>query len=220
MPRPEKVAAVEEIAGRFKEAPAALLTEYRGLSVGEIAEVRGALREAQADYKILKNSLARIAVREVGLEELVEMLQGPVAIAFCRGDAVDAAKALDDVAKKFPVITIKGGVIEGRVIDAEQAGRLAKLESRDVQLTKIAMMSNQPLQLTVNAFSALLRDLASMLAQVMEKKESGEAPSAEGIASETEASAGKPGADETATTNDTDKGRQDEAASGGEKQEE
>jgi large subunit ribosomal protein L10 len=205
MARPEKVAAVEEIAGRFKEAPAALLTEYRGLSVGEIAEVRGALREAQADYKILKNTLARIAVREVGLEELVEMLQGPTAIAFCRGDAVDAAKALDDVAKKFPVVVVKGGVIEGRVIDAEQAGRLAKLEPRDVQLTKIAMMANQPLQQAANAFSALLRDLGSMLAQVVAKKESTEvAPEDTG----------------PAPTDEAGEETEDEAAEGGEEEKE
>src|SRR5919202_4388303 len=93
MPRPEKVQSVEEIAGRFSDSEAALLTEYRGLHVGEIAEVRRALREADADYKVLKNTLARIAVREVGLEELAGMLEGPTAIAFCHGDAVAAAKA-------------------------------------------------------------------------------------------------------------------------------
>ena len=176
MARPEKEQAVEEIAGKFGDAQAALLTEYRGLSVGEIAEVRRALRDAEADYKVLKNTLTRIAVRDVGLDELVEMLQGPTAVAFCRGDAVAAAKALDDAAKKFPVLVVKGGVLRGQVIDAEQAKALAKLEPREVQLAKVAMMMNAPLQQTVNVFSALLRDLGSMLGQVLAQKESAEPP--------------------------------------------
>lgn len=179
MARPDKTQAVEEITGRFQESTAALLTEYRGLSVGEIADLRGALREADADYKVLKNTLARIAVRDVGLEELVEMLEGPTAIAFCRGDAVTAAKALDEAAKKYPVLVIKGGVLRGKIIDADQARALASLEPREVQLAKIAMLMNTPLQQTVNVFAAALRDLGSMLAQVLAKKESGELPAGE-----------------------------------------
>jgi large subunit ribosomal protein L10 len=174
MPRPEKVHSVQEIAGRFRDAEAALLTEYRGLHVSDIAEVRTALRDADADYKVLKNTLARIAVREVGLDELVGMLEGPTAIAFCNGDAVAAAKALDEAAKKFPVLIIKGGVLQGKVIGGEQAQRLAKLESREIQLGKIVMLVNTPLQQMVNVLAAPLRDLGSMLAQVIAKKESGE----------------------------------------------
>ena len=176
MARPEKTQAVEEITGRFQEANAALLTEYRGLSVAEIAELRSALREADAEYKVLKNTLARIAVREVGLEELVGMLEGPTAVAFVKGDAVAAAKALDDAAKKFPVLVVKGGVLRGKIIDADQTKELASVEPREVQLAKIAMMMNSPLQQTVNVFAAALRDLGSMLAQVIAKKESGELP--------------------------------------------
>ena len=170
MARPEKVEAVKDIAGRFSDSDAALLTEYRGLSVTDMAEVRVALGEAEADYKVLKNTLARIAVREVGLEDLVGMLEGPTAIAFIKGDAAAAAKALDAAAKKFPVLQIKGGVLSGRIIDADQARELASLEPREVQLTKIAMMMNSPLQQTVNVIGALLRDLGSMLAQVIEQK--------------------------------------------------
>ena len=180
MARPEKTQAVEEITGRFQEANAALLTEYRGLTVSEIAELRGALREADAEYKVLKNTLARIAVREVGLDELVGMLEGPTAIAFVKGDAVAAAKALDDAAKRFPVLVIKGGVLRGKIIDADQTKALASLEPREVQLAKIAMMMNTPLQQTVNVFAAALRDLGSMLAQVVAKKESGELPGGSG----------------------------------------
>jgi large subunit ribosomal protein L10 len=180
MARPEKVAAVEEIRSRFEDSDAALLTEYRGLLVGQIAEVRNSLRETGSDYKVIKNTLARIAVREVGLEDLVGMLEGPTAVAFVKGDAAAAAKALDEAAKKFPVLVVKGGVLNGRVIDASQAGRLAQLEPRDVQLAKIAMMMNSPAQQTANVLSALLRNLGSMLAQVVTQKESAApAPAAE-----------------------------------------
>ena len=210
MARPEKSQAVAEITERFQEASAALLTEYRGLHVGEIAEVRGALREADTDYKVLKNTLARIAVREVGLEDLVGMLEGPTAIAFVKGDAVEAAKALDDAAKKFPVLVIKGGVVEGKIIDADQARALAKLEPRETQLAKIVLMVNTPLQQTANVLSALLRDFGSMLAQVVAKKESGELPggagengAAEEPASEASAPAAADTPDETPPTEET-----------------
>ena len=176
MAKENKQQVVEEIRARFEESDAALLTEYRGLTVGEISELRTALREANTDYKVLKNTLARIAVREVGLEDLASSLVGPTAIAFIKGDAVAAAKALDDAAKKFPVLVVKGGVISGKIIDAAGAKELASLEPREVQLAKIAMLFNTPLQQTVNVFAALLRDFGSMLAQVLAKKESGELP--------------------------------------------
>lgn len=181
MARPEKSSAVAEITARFEEADAALLTEYRGLRVAEMAELRNALREAGADYKVLKNTLARIAVKDSGYEDLTEMLVGPTAVVFVRGDVVQAAKALDDAVKKFPVLVVKGGALRGgKLIDAEEAKKLAKLESREVLLTKIAIMLNQPATQTVNVFAALLRDLGSMLTQVVQKKESGELPGGSG----------------------------------------
>jgi large subunit ribosomal protein L10 len=173
MARPEKEGAVKAIVARFENAEATLLTEYRGLKVSEIAEVRRALRQANAEYRVLKNTLARIAVREVGLDDLVEWLEGPTAIVFVKGDVAEAAKALDDAVKKYPVLVIKGGTLRGgKLIDADQAKALAALESREVLLTKIAMMLNQPAQLTVNVLAALLRDLGSMLGQVLAAKES------------------------------------------------
>jgi large subunit ribosomal protein L10 len=178
MAQPQKVQRVKEISARFNEADAALLTEYRGLTVTEIAEVRNALREVGTEYKVLKNTLARLAVREVGLEELVAILEGPTAIAFVHGDAVDAARALDSAAKKYPVLVIKGGVLDGKIMDADQARALARLEPREVQLATIARMMNTPLQQTANVLSALLRDFGSMLTQVLSQKES-EAPTAE-----------------------------------------
>lgn len=175
MARPEKVQAVEQISERFSKAEGVILTEYRGLTVGEMAELRAALREADADYKVLKNTLARIAVREVGHEELVDMLEGPTAIAFANRDPAAVAKALDDAAKKWPVLVIKGGLLAGKVITADQAQELAKLEPREVQLAKIAMMMNSPVQQLANVISALLRDLGSMLAQVADQKRESEA---------------------------------------------
>lgn len=172
MARPEKVQEVEQIKERFSEADGALLTEYRGLTVGEMADLRSSLREADAEYKVLKNTLTRIAVREVGLEGLVELLEGPTAIAFCKTDSAAVAKALDEAAKKYPVLVVKGGVLRGKLITADQAKQLAKLEPRETQLAKIAMLMNSPAQQTANVLSALLRDLGSMLTQVGQQKES------------------------------------------------
>jgi large subunit ribosomal protein L10 len=171
MARPDKVQAVEDIEQRFERSEAALLTDYRGLKVTEMAEVRGALRDAEADYKVLKNTLARIAVGNLGLGELTPMFEGPTAIAFCRGDAVAAAKALEDAARRFPVLAVKGGVLRGVVIDAGQARELASLESREVQLARLAVMASSPLQAAANVLGALQRSLASMLAQVVAQRE-------------------------------------------------
>lgn len=178
MPRPEKVQAVEQIKERFKDVDGALLTEYRGLTVSEMAELRSSLRESEAEYKVLKNTLTRIAVTEIGLEGLVGMLEGPTAIAFCKNDAAAVAKTLDEATKKYPVLVIKGGVLNGAIIDADQAKHLAKLEPRETQLAKIAMLVNSSVQQTANVLSALLRDLGSMLAQVTQKKESEESEAA------------------------------------------
>lgn len=177
MARPEKVSAVQEITERFEGADATLVTEYRGLRVSEIAEVRAALREANAEYKVMKNTLARIAVREVGLDDLIGELTGPTAVVFVQGDVAAAAKALDEAAKKYPVLIIKGGTLKGgKIFSAEQAKALAKIEPREVLLAKIAMLANSPAQQTANVLSALLRNFGSMLAQVVTKKESGELP--------------------------------------------
>jgi large subunit ribosomal protein L10 len=229
MARPEKVAAVKEISERFSNSEAALLTEYRGLTVSQMAEVRQALREADAetDYKVSKNSLARIAVKDLGLEDLIDLLVGPTAIAYVTGDAAAAAKAIDTVAKKYPVLRVKGGILDGKFISAEQATELAKLEPRETQLAQIAMMLNQPAQLTANVLAALLRDLGSMLAQVVTKKESdapqpeavsesaaeeapAEAPAEEAPAEEAPA-AEAPAAEDEATSDSTESSDEDTA---------
>lgn len=185
MARPEKVSAVAEITARFEGADATLVTEYRGLRVSEIAEVREALRGANAEYKVMKNTLARIAVREVGLDELVGELTGPTAVVFVQGDVAAAAKALDEAAKKYPVLIVKGGTLKGgKIFTAEQAKALAKIEPREVLLAKVAMLANSPAQQAANVLSALLRNFGSMLAQVVTKKESGELPAGDAPAAE------------------------------------
>jgi len=171
MAKPEKVEAVGEISERLQEADAVLLTEYRGLHVGEIADVRNALREVDADLKVLKNTLARIAARDAGLEEFASMIGGPTAMAFVRGDAIGAAKALDEAARKYPVLAVRGGILRGKVISEAQVAQLATIESREVLLARIAGLFNAPAQRTAGAAAALLQNLGSMLSQVMAQKE-------------------------------------------------
>ena len=123
MARPEKVAAVAEIRDRLTDSDAAVLTEYRGLKVSELAELRGALRPAGTDFKIFKNTLARRAAEEAGLAELIPMLEGPTAIAFVKGDAVIAAKALRDFGRTNAALVVKGGLLGTNVLDARRRHR-------------------------------------------------------------------------------------------------
>ena len=132
-----KTAAVAEIAESFRGSSAALLTEYRGLSVAEITELRRALG-AGTRYAVVKNTLTKIAAGEAGLEGLDEMLAGPTAIAFVTGDPVEAAKGLRDFAKAHPFLVVKGGVLDGKPLTPEEITRLADLESREVLLAKLA----------------------------------------------------------------------------------
>lgn len=171
MAKPEKVQAVGEISDRLREAAAVLLTEYRGLHVGEIADVRNSLRAVDADLKVLKNSLARIAARDAGLEEFASMIGGPTAMAFVRGDPIGAAKALDEAARKYPVLAVRGGILHGKVITETQVAKLATIESREVLLARIAGLFNAPAQRTAGAAAALLQNLGSMLSQVVAQKE-------------------------------------------------
>ncbi len=126
MARPEKVAVVEEIREKLVGSDAAVLTEYRGLKVGELAELRGALRPAGAEFKIFKNTLARRAAEDAGLNDLVPMLLGPTAIAFVTGDAVTAAKALRDFARAHEALIVKGGLLGDRTLDAADLSRAGR----------------------------------------------------------------------------------------------
>ncbi|MBK8461663.1 MAG: 50S ribosomal protein L10 [Nigerium sp.] len=137
MARPEKAAAVAELKEAFSSSNAAVLTEYRGLTVKSIKALRRALGE-NATYAVAKNTLTQIAAREAGIEGLDEQLSGPTAIAFINGDVATVAKGLRDFAKDNPLLVIKGGVMDGRVLGVDEVKKLADLESREVLLAKLA----------------------------------------------------------------------------------
>ena len=172
MPRPEKTAVVEEIRNKLSEADAAMLTEYRGLSVGALAELRGSLRPANTEYKVFKISLARRAVEAAGLEALLPMLEGPIAFAFVRGDAVLAAKALKDFGRVHPELVVKGGLLGERVMTAGDLSELADVPPRDVLLARMAGGFQAPLTKAAGLFQAFTRNLAYGVAALIEKKES------------------------------------------------
>lgn len=135
MARPDKAAAVAELTDKFKSSGAAVLTEYRGLTVAQLKALRTALR-GNADYAVVKNTLTAIAAKDAGLEGLTDELKGPSAIAFVTGDPVATAKSLRDFAKANPALVVKGGVLDGRPLTAADVTKLADLESREVLLAK------------------------------------------------------------------------------------
>ena len=137
MARPDKVAAVAELKDMFTSSQAVVLTEYRGLTVAQLKDLRRSLGD-QATYAVAKNTLAAIAAKEAGIEGLDETLTGPTAIAFVTGDIAAATKGLRDFAKANPSLAIKGGVLEGKFLDAQAVLKLADLESREVLLAKMA----------------------------------------------------------------------------------
>jgi large subunit ribosomal protein L10 len=171
-PRPEKVAVVEEVRQRFSDADAVLLTEYRGINVGELAALRGALRDAGGVYKVYKNTLVRFAARDLGLE-LDDQLTGPTAIAFVPagggGDPVTVAKALRDFAKGNPSLVVKGGVLGGRLLSADDAKALADVAPREELLAKLAGLMAAPMQQFAGLLQALPRDFAYGLQALIEK---------------------------------------------------
>ena len=127
-PRQDKVEAVDDFKERYARAEAVVLTEYRGLNVNQLGELRTKLRDAGAEYKVYKNTLATIAVRDLGIEELAEMLQGPTATVFAMGDAVAAAKALSDFSKDNELLVLKGGILAGKTLGAKDIQGLASLD--------------------------------------------------------------------------------------------
>jgi large subunit ribosomal protein L10 len=196
-PRPEKVAVVDEVKTRLDSSSAAILTEYRGLKVQELADLRRALRAAGGDYKVYKNTLVRFAARDLGLDELVALLEGPTAIAFVDGDAVNVAKALRDFARTNPNLVVKGGVLGSRILSAKDAGALAEVPPREVLLARLAGGLAAPLQQFAGLLQALPRNFAYGLQALVDK---GGAPGAPAPAAEPEPAA----AAETEPTTETE----------------
>jgi large subunit ribosomal protein L10 len=158
-----KTAVIDEIKERFATADAAVLTEYRGLTVTAIADLRAALRPAATDYKVFKNTLARRAAADAGLAEVVDQLIGPVAIAFVRhdgGDAVTAAKALRDFARANPNLVVKGGMLGPRLLSTKEIEDLADVAPREVLLARLAGGFQAPLVKAAGLFQAFTRNFA------------------------------------------------------------
>jgi large subunit ribosomal protein L10 len=170
VPNASNVAEVEAIKGRLEGSVAALLTEYRGLKVAELGELRASLRGSSTEYRVLKNTLTSIAVREAGYEDLVGLLQGPTAVAFVHGDPVQAAKDLAEFARTHPSLVLKGGVMDGKVLGAAEVRQLATLESREVLLARLAGLLQASAQQTVNLLAAPLRQVATMTAALRDQK--------------------------------------------------
>ena len=210
--RPDKGDAVAELTESFTSSAASVLTEYRGLTVKQISELRRALG-ADTTYSVVKNTLSRIAAKNAGLEGLDALLSGPTAVAFVGGDPVNAAKSLRDFAKTHPALVVKGGVMDGKALTADEVKKLADLESREVLLAKLAGAMKASLTQAVYLFAAPLSQAARALG-ALEAKAAADpsvlaggagtpAPAAEAPAAEdtTEAPAAE---DSTVTTSETE----------------
>ncbi|MGI8531661.1 MAG: 50S ribosomal protein L10 [Geodermatophilaceae bacterium] len=186
MAKPEKVTAVAEIASRFTESSAAVLTEYRGLTVAQLTEVRRALGPGNS-YAVVKNTLTRRAARDAGLDQLDELLTGPTAIAFITGDPVAPTKGLRDFSQAHPMLVIKGGVLDGRPISPAEIATIADLDSREVLLAKLAVAMKGNLTKAAGLFQAPLAQLARLGAALVDKRTAAETLPAETPAAETPA---------------------------------
>jgi large subunit ribosomal protein L10 len=145
MLKAEKIDKVKELTERFKSSSGAMFADFRGLTVKDATELRRALRAAQTSFAVVKNTLTRLAVKDAGLEDALRLLDGPTAVAFIGGDAVGGAKAVLDLAKRFPALVVKGALIDGNVLGEEDARALASLDTKEVSLAKLAGLLQAPL---------------------------------------------------------------------------
>ena len=183
MARADKVTAVAELTERFQTSTGAVLTEYRGLTVTQLGELRQSLGE-NATFAVVKNTLTKIAADQAGVTaELTNLLSGPSAIAFVSGDVVEAAKGLRDFAQANPLLVIKGGVLDGKPLTPAEIVQLADLESREVLLAKLAGAMKASMAGAAATFAALPQQMAR-LAAALEAKRAAEAPAAEAPAAE------------------------------------
>lgn len=169
MARADKATAVADIAEQFKESTAALVTEYRGLTVANLAELRRSLG-ASATYSVAKNTLVKRAASEAGVDGLDELFAGPTAIAFITGEPVDAAKAIKTFAKEHKALVIKGGYMDGRALTVAEVERIADLESREVLLAKLAGAMKGNLAKAAGLFNAPASQVARLAAALQDKK--------------------------------------------------
>ena len=178
MPNTQKIERVAELKERIEASEALLLTDYRGLSVTEITELRRSLREGGARFAVIKNTLMRRALEGTDAAELGSLFEGPSAVAFVDADPVAAAKSVTAAAKKFPTLVLKGGFVEGRVLDADQTKALADLDSREVMLSKLAGMMKSEIARAAAAFQATQAKFLSLLEAFKAKLPAEEQPPA------------------------------------------
>jgi large subunit ribosomal protein L10 len=178
MARSDKAAAVADLVESFSSSAGAVLTEYRGLTVKQLQDLRRALGE-NATYAVVKNTLTQIAAKQAGVPGVDDLLTGPTAIAFINGDAVEAAKGLRDFARTHPALVVKGGYLEGNALDASEIARLADLESRDVLLAKLAGAMLGSLSQAASLFNAPLAQTARLAAALRDKAGEDAAPGPE-----------------------------------------
>jgi large subunit ribosomal protein L10 len=177
--RDQKAAAIAEIAADIESSQAVFAVDYRGISVPQAAELRAKLREADAVFRVVKNSLTQRAADQTGAEDLKPLLQGPTALTFVRGDAALAAKAIADYARLTQLLPFKGGVMDGAALDPDQLRAISRLPSREVLYGQLVGVVASPISGLVRTLGALVGGLAVALGQVREKKESGEIPAGE-----------------------------------------
>ncbi|MFS8665977.1 MAG: 50S ribosomal protein L10 [Limnochordales bacterium] len=171
MPRPEKVAAVEEIRGQLQASKAVFVTDYRGLTVAEMTRLRRKLREAGAEYKVVKNPLTRLAAAETDAQALEPLLVGPTALAFAKEDPVAAAKALNEFVRESRVLEIRGGVLGGKPLSVQDVQALADLPPREVLLAQVVGGFQAPIAGFVSVLQGTLRKLVYALDAVRQQKE-------------------------------------------------
>jgi large subunit ribosomal protein L10 len=169
MNRDEKASTIGEIAAQIEAAEAIFAVDYRGISVPQAAELRGKLREADASFRIVKNRLTKIAADKVGEERLAELLQGPTALTFVRGDTAQAAKAISTFNKEHDVLTYKGGFMDGISLDEERFKAIAKLPAREVLIGQFAGVVASPLTGLVRGLGSMIQGLALQLGQIAEQ---------------------------------------------------
>jgi large subunit ribosomal protein L10 len=205
MARADKEIAVAELADRFRNSTGAVLTEYRGLTVSQLGELRQSLG-ANAQFAVVKNTLTKIAATQAGVTaELTALLEGPSAIAFLHGDAVEAARGLRDFSRTYPLLVIKGGVLDGKPLKPADIVKLADLEPREVLLAKLAGAMKASLAGAAATFNALPAQMARLLAALEEKRAAAGGPAAQADdtpAGETAEASEPAEASETATTDE------------------
>jgi len=170
MARPDKAAAVAELTEKFRESNAAVLTEYRGLTVAQLTQLRSAIRE-HATYAVVKNTLTEIAAKEAGVSAFDGQYAGPSAIAFITGDAVETAKSIRNFAKDHPALVIRGGLLDGKPLTADEVKQLADLESREVLLAKLAGAMKASMSGAAALFAAPLAQTVRVVDALRQKVE-------------------------------------------------